>query len=75
MIIDYNCTLSAGDMASYGGGGGEDMQYDINDDDELRALIAEEAQLIWEEEELIAISKWRYALLGEGIYLANYSLL
>lgn len=31
--------------------------YNIADDDELRLLIAEEAQLIWEEEELIAISK------------------
>lgn len=30
--------------------------YKIDDDDELRELIAEEAQLIWEEEELIAIS-------------------
>ena len=66
MIIDYDCMLSAGDMASYGGGRGEDMQYDINDDDELRALIAEEAQLIWEEEELIAISKRRHDLLVES---------
>ncbi|XP_067943036.1 ralA-binding protein 1-like [Watersipora subatra] len=29
--------------------------YNIAEDDELRLLIAEEAQLIWEEEELIAI--------------------
>ena len=66
MIIDYDCMFSAGDMASYGGDGVEDMQYDIYDDDELRALIAEEAQLIWEEEELIAISKWRHDLLGDS---------
>ncbi|KAF6035616.1 hypothetical protein EB796_006079 [Bugula neritina] len=32
-----------------------DQLYNIADDDELRLLIAEEAQLIWEEEELIAI--------------------